>query len=1304
MYAFRAARKFQLHKQPGAKNFWREHDTPLKLAVALVEYTQQLARVRLSRSSSAMPAAARTASQASLSDSEAPRANAAGGGGSNKQNPWTKMAVQQHQLATGGGMRSPLLGTGGAGAGNGRSRSGKADAASDVESTVAARRAGRSLNARFGDYGGDLFGQRGDYASSILYLSRMPVAGADEVQLTGPLANRRSSAAGSPAAGGSLRRSSVIAQGESAYSSSAGAVLASMQLAQQAQQLAAQGGGGGGAAASLAGGAAPAAGSGAAAVAAARQQHGGGAGTVTFADGKSQAASLARSGAASTVASGIAAAAGGGGSGGDEAGESGDAEFRGVEGEDEEGGPGPRVQLLDAEAIVTALSRGAHASTGFTLQLLHSAATSHGSGAGGLRRLGHDDEEKEGDGAIVPARLSLRQQCALALREMSRDPASRTAIIDQGGFRALLAVLLESEAGAEAEAEALADVVAHKSERAASIYGAGPDEPSRSVWAAKSATGGPGSVRSSQGGGSDPSTPVVIVSQHAGRSLVRRGVGTQTVLLRPEGGYAAAAAGYPTVGSTHIEGCLVDAPIELRFMAGTQAVGGSGGAAADAEGPQSLGDSDEGGSTFPGGGGGGADAPAASASESLSRQPLTDTLFNCLAAICNLSAVPPADVRAAYDVPLPAPAAAEGAAPHGQQLPEPPPPLEPGLVALLVTLSPSVVGAARCLLLTTLFNFSTHRPHRERLIEEGGVAGVLALMAPELQHMRGNAPVRVSDEEATAFAQQAAQRGGTGLQRGGSFRSSTQGGGAASSLYAEPMDVFGTAVAAASVAAGSGATAAAAPGAVPRWTGAGRGDSQTPSRVAKPRSRGGARTTAVLIPQGVEPSPPVAAAAAAEDEYAEEEWDDDLGSPSKGSAAAVPQPMGPGGRSYLDGEAGKVDDADADADEGDGASAGGGSSDDEDADLLAAVNDLHSRGGGRQWAGSTAGGNVRRRMQLLLRRLQRSQTAGQRRTSQVDLSMLAAAASATPAGEGSAQQRWGVPADSAADASLLLEDAYCLQVGVKLLCNLAGCPAGIDSMLELSSIQVSMGGDVLLAPYASPRSLSYLPPPLRQTLGTLWNWMSPAQHCLVAAHVVYNATRTRVQAKSAAEQGAVLMLSSVVDGVLRVTASQPVISATHDFVLRRSLLALCRLTLNPNAAEYLMWADGCARIAAAMLAIGTQVWQPAGWLCRAGRDRSRSPLFPFPPCSASFPMPTSLRRSRPLRGQAAAGRLLRQATAPPSSHSSLCTTRRAPTWARASAPTRSRRRPRARGRPTSSRRRPSLSALGASESRATRRP
>ena len=101
--------------------------------------------------------------------------------------------------------------------------------------------------------------------------------------------------------------------------------------------------------------------------------------------------------------------------------------------------------------------------------------------------------------------------------------------------------------------------------------------------------------------------------------------------------------------------------------------------------------------------------------------------------------------------------------------------------------------------------------------------------------------------------------------------------------------------------------------------------------------------------------------------------------------------------------------------------------------------------------------------------------------------------------------------------------------------------------------------------------------------------MSSDQHCLIASHVIYNATRTRVQAKSAAEQSSVLMLSSVIDDVLRITSSQPVISVSHDFVLRRCLLALCRLTLNPTASEYLMWADGCSRIAAAMLAIGTQV-------------------------------------------------------------------------------------------------------------------
>jgi hypothetical protein len=110
-----------------------------------------------------------------------------------------------------------------------------------------------------------------------------------------------------------------------------------------------------------------------------------------------------------------------------------------------------------------------------------------------------------------------------------------------------------------------------------------------------------------------------------------------------------------------------------------------------------------------------------------------------------------------------------------------------------------------------------------------------------------------------------------------------------------------------------------------------------------------------------------------------------------------------------------------------------------------------------------------------------------------------------------------------------------------------------------------------------------------QTLNGLWSWLSTSQHELVAAHIIYNCTRTRIQTKAAAEQGAVLMLSAVMDNVLRVTSSQPVISASHDFVLRRSLLALCRATLNPTASEYLMWADGCSRIAAAALAVGTQV-------------------------------------------------------------------------------------------------------------------
>jgi hypothetical protein len=173
------------------------------------------------------------------------------------------------------------------------------------------------------------------------------------------------------------------------------------------------------------------------------------------------------------------------------------------------------------------------------------------------------------------------------------------------------------------------------------------------------------------------------------------------------------------------------------------------------------------------------------------------------------------------------------------------------------------------------------------------------------------------------------------------------------------------------------------------------------------------------------------------DEY-EEEWDDDLGSPNK---ATVPRPMD-----------GDDDGEDADAVNDGGAPSGDSDEEDVDAELLSAVSDMNALGrGGARGHGSLAGAHVRGRMQLLLRRLQRTQGAtGPRRTSLADMrnagSFNALDASA-----------WAVPPDSAADATLLLEDAYCMQVGVRILCNLSGCPAGVDSMLELSSIQVRGG-------------------------------------------------------------------------------------------------------------------------------------------------------------------------------------------------------------------------------------------------------
>lgn len=923
------------------------------------------------------------------------------------------MAVQQQQQL-GGGSEKPGLALGGSN--RAQARPSKVDPSADVEAVVAMRRAGRAMNDRFGEYKGDLFATRGEYASSILYQSRMPIGGANDVQITGPLANRRSSAAGSPSAGGTFppRRHSVIAHGEASYSTSAGALLATLQpqagggVASAPSSSSVAGGGGGGGSGSVAG-------SGAAAVHAARQLHhqqslqGAAAGTVTFADGKASTSG----GLADATAS--------------EADEAGKRQGGGDDTEDAEAGP--RVQLLDAETIVTALSRGAHASTGFTLQLLDSAGGGGSSsaaqqeGGGGLQRLGRraaEDEDLDDDGGITPTRLSLRQQCALALREMSRDPLARPAIVAQGGFRALLAVLIESEVGAEAEADTLADIVSRRSERAASIYGGvaderdGPPRVVRSAWAS-------GVSEATNGGGQDAAQGAGIsnVRQH-----IRRGVGSQTVLLRSDGGYAAAAAGF--AGSSPVDGSLLEAPVDVRFMAGSSAIGeeqqqpqqhSAGAHALEAD----------------------ADPPASSSENLLSRQPMTDTLFNCLAAICNLSAINPEDVRAAHDVPKPTPdpAAAAAAAAAASPADAAPPPLEPGLVALLVTLSPSVVGSARCLVLTSLFNFSTHRAHRERLIEEGGVAATLALMAPELQRLRGSASVSIPEEEVTTYA----QHGGAASPRRHTGGSSEPSSTARSAGLLDPIDIF---------AAPSERSRAA------RWTGP--TSPGTPSRIAKPRSRGGARVASALVSQGAAEAPkPLVVAKGVdgeeggEEEYALEEWDDDLGSPAK---TLLPKPM---------------DDADDDV----GAVTGTGKSDDEDAYdsgdddadscelMLAAVSTLRTFGQSNPNA-PEKGTNVRRRMQLLLRRLQRTQANMMRRAShgnirRASLSNFKAAGSfAAAAGDESLfrQGAWTVPADSSADATLLLEDVYCMQVGVKILCNLSGCPAGIDSMLELSSIQV----------------------------------------------------------------------------------------------------------------------------------------------------------------------------------------------------------------------------------------------------------
>jgi hypothetical protein len=78
-----------------------------------------------------------------------------------------------------------------------------------------------------------------------------------------------------------------------------------------------------------------------------------------------------------------------------------------------------------------------------------------------------------------------------------------------------------------------------------------------------------------------------------------------------------------------------------------------------------------------------------------------------------------------------------------------------------------------------------------------------------------------------------------------------------------------------------------------------------------------------------------------------------------------------------------------------------------------------------------------------------------------------------------------------------------------------------------------------------------------------------------------------------------VMLNSVIEDLIRLTAQQPAVSATHDFVLRRATLALCRMTLNPQACEHMVWSEGGRTLGAAVLTIGSKPVLPDGTIVNA---------------------------------------------------------------------------------------------------------
>jgi len=189
--------------------------------------------------------------------------------------------------------------------------------------------------------------------------------------------------------------------------------------------------------------------------------------------------------------------------------------------------------------------------------------------------------------------------------------------------------------------------------------------------------------------------------------------------------------------------------------------------------------------------------------------------------------------------------------------------------------------------------------------------------------------------------------------------------------------------------------------------------------------------------------------------------------------------------------------------------------------------------------------------------------------------------------------------------ALAAADAFCLACAVRGLCNLSGTARGAEALMATGTVPALCG---------------------------VWDVLPDGLRCAVASHLVYNLSRTRSTARKLAEEGGVLILRDVIvaaaaDGVAPATGvpvpaatvfpaaggSRETLTPERSFALRRSTLALCRLTRDDHAANVVLRSRAVLALCiAAMTPLDERAPLPAASLRAQAADAHVSPLSADP--------------------------------------------------------------------------------------------